>query len=157
MALDVELSEIRDFLAQHAPFEDLPAGELEALVPRLSVQYFRRGSALIARGDDNHSLYILRSGAVDVHDANSSFVDRGEPGGCFGAITLTEGNPSTFNVVAIEDSLALVMPGEVFHDLRARFPDVDHFFDVQRARRMHGAVATQQLSNSGSGVELGTG
>ena len=152
MALDVELSEIRDFLAQHAPFEDLPAGELEALVPRLSVQYFRRGSALIARGDDNHSLYILRSGAVDVHDANSSFVDRGEPGGCFGAITLTEGNPSTFNVVAIEDSLALVMPGEVFHDLRARFPDVDHFFDVQRARRMHGAVATQQLSNSGSAI-----
>ena len=36
MALDVELSEIRDFLAQHPPFDALPAPVLGALPARLT-------------------------------------------------------------------------------------------------------------------------
>ena len=62
MALDVELAEIRDFLAQHAPFDSLPSGVLADLPRRLTVEYHRRGRSIIARGKDNHSLYVLRSG-----------------------------------------------------------------------------------------------
>ena len=43
MALDVELAEIRDFLAQHAPFDSLPSGVLADLPRRLTVEYHRRG------------------------------------------------------------------------------------------------------------------
>ncbi|HYN68483.1 MAG TPA: DUF294 nucleotidyltransferase-like domain-containing protein [Ornithinibacter sp.] len=152
MALDVELSETRDFLAHHEPFDALPDAVLDALPARLSVEYFRRGSRLIERGRDNSHLYVLRSGAAEVHDAQGSLVDRGGEGSCFGSISLTQGNPSTFDVTAIEDSLALLLPAEDFHRLCADHPEVDSFFDAQRASRMRGAVASLQLSSTGSAI-----
>ena len=92
MALDVELTQLRDFLADHEPFDALPPHVLDRLPARMTVQYFRRGSRLIEKGRDNHHLYIVRSGAADVHDPQGTLVDRGGEGACFGSITLTEGN-----------------------------------------------------------------
>ena len=152
MALDVELSEVRDFLAHHEPFDVLPAAVLDTLPARMTIEYFRRGSTLIERGRDNHHLYVLRSGAAEVHDAQGTLVDRGGEGSCFGSISLTQGNPSTFDVTAIEDSLALLLPAEDFHRLCTDHPEVDAFFDAQRASRMSGAVASLQLSSTGSAI-----
>ena len=152
MALDVELSETRDFLAHHEPFDVLPDAVLDALPARMSVEYFRRGTTLIDRGRDNHHLYVLRSGAAEVHDAQGSLLDRGGEGTCFGSTSLTQGNPSTLRVTAIEDCLALLLPAEDFHRLCADHPEVDAFFDAQRASRMSGAVASLQLSATGSAI-----
>ena len=117
MALDVELAEIRDFLLAHPPFESMAPGAVERLVRRLRVEYFRRGTAIMVPGRDNLHLFIVRSGAVDMHDAVGTLVDRGEVGTCFGSTTLLGGNPSTFSVVAIEDTLALVMDAATFAEL----------------------------------------
>ena len=152
MAVDVELSETRDFLARHEPFDVLPAAVLDRLPARMTVEYFRRGTRLIERGRDNVHLYVLRSGAAEVRDARGTLVDRGGEGSCFGSITLTQGNPSTFEVTAIEDSLALLLPAGDFRRLCADFPEVDAFFDAQRASRMSGAVAALQLSSTGSAI-----
>ena len=152
MALDVELTQLRDFLADHEPFDALPPHVLDRLPARMTVQYFRRGSRLIEKGRDNHHLYVVRSGAADVHDPQGTLVDRGGEGACFGSITLTQGNPSTFDVTAREDTLALVLPADDFHRLCADHPDFDAFFDAQRASRMSGAVASVQLSSTGGAI-----
>ncbi|GGL38464.1 cyclic nucleotide-binding/CBS domain-containing protein [Phycicoccus endophyticus] len=152
MALEVELAEVRDFLAQHEPFAGLPAPVLEDLPARMSMRYVRRGAPVIARGEDNHHLVLLRSGAADVHDAQGTLVDRGEAGTSFGSITLTQGNPSTFAVTAIEDCLLLLLPAEDFHALCRAHPDFAAFFDAQRRHRMQGAVAALQLSASGTAI-----
>ncbi len=152
MALDVELSEIRDFLAQHEPFDSLPGEVLDELPSMMTVEYFRRGSKLIARGRDNHHLYILRSGAAEVHDDQGSLVARGGAGSCFGSITITQGNPSTYDVTAIEDCLVLVLPAAEFRLLCAEHRHMADFFDAQRASRMRGAVESLQLSSSGSAI-----
>ncbi|HET6969183.1 MAG TPA: DUF294 nucleotidyltransferase-like domain-containing protein [Ornithinibacter sp.] len=152
MALDVELSETRDFLARHEPFDALPASVLDRLPARMTVQYARRGTKLLERGRDNHHLHVLRSGAVDVHDAQGSLVDRGGEGTCFGSTTLTQGNPSRFDVTAIEDCLVLLLPDEDFQRLCVDHPEVEAFFDAQRRSRMSGAVASLQLSTTGSAI-----
>ncbi|MBP6995350.1 MAG: cyclic nucleotide-binding/CBS domain-containing protein [Phycicoccus sp.] len=152
MALDVELSEIRDVLERHEPFASLPSAVLDQLPRELSIEYFRRGSRLITRGEANARLFILRSGAADVHDADGTFVDRGEEGACFGAITLRQGGASTFDVTAIEDSLALTMPKATFVRLLAAHPAFESFFDAQRQHRMRGAVAALQESSTGGAV-----
>ncbi len=152
MGLEVELSEIRDFLAQHEPFDALPGDVLDLLPAKLDIEYFRRGSTLIARGRDNHHLYVLRSGAVEILDAQGTLVDRGGAGSCHGSITLTQGNPSTFEVTAIEDTLALLVPAEVFRRLCAEHPRVDAFFDAQRRHRMRTAVAELQVGDGTSSV-----
>ncbi len=149
MTPDVELTEIRDFLALHPPFDTLPPPVLDTLPGDLRIEYFRRGTYLVAIGRDNHHLYVLRSGAVDVHDDQGALVDRGEAGACFGSITLVNGNPSMMDALAIEDSLVLVMREETFHALGRDHPEFARFFDLQRKHRMGQAVATQQLSVTG--------
>lgn len=149
---DVELTEVRDFLARHEPFASLPAPELDRLPRRLSIQYFRRGSRLLSCGQASDRLYILRSGAADVHDADGTFVDRGEAGACFGSTPLVTRRPSGFDVTAIEDSLALTMPADVFRQLAADHEPFAAFFDAQRRHRMQGAVAVLQQSVSGGAV-----
>ncbi|KRE44122.1 DUF294 nucleotidyltransferase-like domain-containing protein [Knoellia sp. Soil729] len=152
MALDVELSEMRDFLARHEPFDALPGPVLDTLPAQMSVEYFRRGTRIIERGRDNSHLYVLRSGAAEVRDAQGTLVDRGGEGSCFGAISLTQGNPSTVEVTAIEDSLALLLPAEDFHRLCAEHPDLASFFDGQRFSQLSGAVESLHLSASGSAI-----
>ncbi|GAB4075581.1 DUF294 nucleotidyltransferase-like domain-containing protein [Nostocoides australiense] len=152
MALDVELAEIRDFLAAQEPFADLPQEALTRLVPRLTVEYHRRGTAIMTPGRDSVHLYVVRSGAVDMRDAIGTLVDRGEVGDCFGSTTLLGGNPSTFSVVAIEDTLTLAMGAATFAELCNDHREFGEFFDAQRTRRMAGAVAAKQASASGSAI-----
>ena len=139
MSLEVELAEVREFLAEHAPFSALSLEDLTWLVGRLTVRYFRRGSAIMAPGQDNNSLYAVRSGAVEIRDRAGVLVDRGSDGMCFGATTLLGGNPSQFSATAIEDS-ATPAGGVVER------------FDVQRSARMGAAIASQQLSHQGSAI-----
>jgi CBS domain-containing protein len=152
MALDVELSEVRDFLAQHHPFDTLPRAVLEALPAQLTIRYFRRGTPLIARGADNNHLYVVRSGAIEISDENGTLFERGGEGTTAGSVTLVLGNPSVHEVVAYEDTLALVMESATFYELCRGNPEFAHFFEEQRAQRMGGAVARQQLSSTGSAV-----
>lgn len=116
------------------------------------MQYFRRGTAIMAVGRNNDHLYVVRSGAVDVVNQSGRLVDRGGAGTCFGSTTLVRGNPSRFDVTAIEDVLALVMPGESFHALAREHDDFARFFDSQRASRMSEAVAAQRGADPGASI-----
>jgi CBS domain-containing protein len=151
MALDVELAEVREFLAQHEPFDSLPPAVLDRLPSVMTVEYFRRGSRLASRGHDDHRLFVLRSGAAEVHDAAGDLVDRGGAGWCFAPMT-TQGGPSTFDVTAIEDCLALILSEADFRRLSAEHPQVDAFFDAQRTRTLRGAVDSLQLSSNGNPI-----
>jgi CBS domain-containing protein len=152
MTQDVELTEIRDFLAGTAPFDELPDRLLDQLPRRLTIRYVRRGRALIARGSDNHHLFVVRSGAIEIRDADDNLVERGAEGTCVGSITLVEGNPSTFEVTAIEDTLVLAMDAATFTETTAADEGFRTFFDRQRAARMRGAVAALHVTASGDAI-----
>ncbi|HOF63558.1 MAG TPA: DUF294 nucleotidyltransferase-like domain-containing protein [Dermatophilaceae bacterium] len=149
---DVELAEIRDFLRTEVPFNDLPTTAVDALPGKLKVQYFRRASTILRAGVDNDSLFIVRSGAVELTDATGEFMDRVDVGRSFGSHSLLSGQPSGYTATALEDTLALVMPGPVFHELTAAHPAFAEFFDLQRASRMRGAVATLHMSAMGGAI-----
>ena len=67
-AMDVELSEIRDFLSQHAPFDTLPPDVLSGIPRECTLRYARRGTVVLDVGQQGEGLYVVRSGAVDVVD-----------------------------------------------------------------------------------------
>jgi len=85
-------------------------------------------------------------------NSKGRLVDRGESGTCFGSTTLAGGNPSRFDVTAIEDCLTLVLAADDFHRLSADHPAFARFFDAQRASRMSEAVAALQLSETGTAI-----
>lgn len=152
---DTELSEVADFLAEHAPFDALPGSVRRALPARMTVRYHRRGTSLMAVGVDSHELVIVRSGAIEIRDADGGLVDRGAEGATAGSTTLVGSNPSRFDVVAIEDTLALHLPGEVFHQLSEAHPDFADHFDAERADRLR-AAATSVATNAADEAILRT-
>ena len=143
VALDVELAEIRDFLAAHAPFDCLPDTVLESIPSRLSIGYHRRGTMVLAEGSTPDELLVVRSGAVELRDPDGDLVERGGAGTCIGGAALATDGPQPVTVQAIEDTLVLACPAAVFHDLCERYAEFASFFE-HRAGRLRDAVARQR-------------
>jgi CBS domain-containing protein len=147
--VDVELREVRDFLAEFPPYNALPERVLDGLPARLNVRYFRRGTTIIGAGAPNNSLFILRSGAVDILRPGGELVERADPGTTFGTSSVVSRQPSGYRIVAIEDSLVLVMPGDVFRQLLTARPEVADYFGTGNPDGLKRAVADLEGGQSG--------
>ncbi|QBR94003.1 putative nucleotidyltransferase substrate binding domain-containing protein [Nocardioides euryhalodurans] len=144
MALDVELAEIRDFLAAHAPFDALPAHELSTLPALLEVVYRRRGEVVLPAGEVPEGLLVVRSGAVEARDADGELVQRGGAGTSVGGPALVAGTAQPVTVSAIEDSLLLVLPAAAAGELLARHPALAAALRERGGDRLRGAVEHQR-------------
>ncbi|MCE1178219.1 MAG: DUF294 nucleotidyltransferase-like domain-containing protein [Micrococcales bacterium] len=150
--METELREVRDFLAAHAPFEGLPGRALDRLPAQLTMRYFRRGSTLISVGEANDTVYVLRSGAVDITDASGVLVERSAEGTTVGTSNILRGGRSQHDVRAIEDTLALAMSGDDFRELVREHPDLHRFFVELLASRLRAAVQSQQRTDQGGAI-----
>ncbi|GAA1476128.1 cyclic nucleotide-binding/CBS domain-containing protein [Nocardioides aestuarii] len=154
MALDVELAEIRDFLASHPPFDHVPVEELTPLLSRLSIDYRRRGSLVLAGGSEVSELLVVRSGAVELRDAADRLVERGGAGTTVGGEALVTGAPQSGDVTAIEDTLLLVVPADVLATLRGAHPALTTWFASQAGSLLRQAVARPAPGTTGSTGEV---
>lgn len=148
---DVDIPEVTDFLAEHAPFAAVPHEDLERLGRRLTIRYARRGTHLMSVGRGNDEVFVVRSGAVQINDENGSLLARGGEGTAFGTTALG-GRPSRFDVLAIEDSLLLVMSSDVFSALADEHPTVRDFFSEQREARLRHALQSLPQHDRSSAV-----
>jgi CBS domain-containing protein len=145
--MDAELSAVRDFLASHAPYGALEPPALSSLIATMSAVYARRGTEVIGLGQANDTAYVVRSGAVEIRDSGDDLVERAEEATTFGVSSVRNRAPSAYRMVAIEDSLLLTIPGDVFRGLLAR-PEMARFFDVQSSARLRAAVTATRVSES---------
>lgn len=152
--MDVELVEVRDFLARCAPFDDLPASVLDRLPARLTQRYHRRGSVIVDAGQSNDTLHIIRTGAVEVCDPEGTLLDTRDEGDCFGYSTLVHGGASRYRMDAVADTLLLEMPRETFDELAEKFPSIRDFFG-ERSDRIREDLASARVAAAG-GDALGT-
>jgi CBS domain-containing protein len=152
--MDVELAEVRDFLARCAPFDELPADQLDRIPARLTQRYYRRGTVIVEAGARNDTLHVIRSGAVEVCDPDGTLLDARDEGDCFGYSTLTHSGPSRYRMVAVADSLLLELPVELFDEIAAAHPAFRNFFG-ERSDRIREDLASARLAAAG-GDALGT-
>lgn len=151
MAMDVELAEVRDFLASHPPFDALPEDALARLPARCSVSYARRGTPVLRAGVVNDRLFVVRSGAVDITD-DGRLVDRVGAGGSFGMSALLERAPTRYDVTAREDTLLVTLPQADFDELVASHPSVALHFAATHHRRIKAGLSQLQSHHRGSAV-----
>ncbi|AXH97471.1 DUF294 nucleotidyltransferase-like domain-containing protein [Ornithinimicrobium avium] len=149
--MDVELAEVRDFLAAHPPFDALPPEVLDALPARCTMRYARRGSSVMRAGMSSDRLYVVRSGAVDITDAGQ-LVDRVGEGGSFGMSAILERAPARYDVTAREDALLLTVPQAEVERLVAEHPVVAEHFGATHRDRIRRALGELQQSERGSAV-----
>lgn len=150
--MDVELSAVRDFLAEHEPFAALSDGALDALPGKLVARYYRRGSVLVEHGAANSFLFILRSGSVDILEQSGTLVDRADVGESFGISSVMTGGPSNYRLQAHSDSLCLLLPGEAFAELMASCPEFNRHYLGQQAGRIRAAIESVRTRDAGSAI-----
>jgi CBS domain-containing protein len=149
--MDVELTEVRAFLARHEPFSSLPAEVLDGLPSQLTMRYYRRGSVLCALGEQTQHLFILRSGAVELHDDQGVLYERCGEGTSMALTSLIERRPAIYSFTASEDSLVLLMPAELFHALCEREPVFQQYY-LRRKNRVRAAVEAMHASSHGGAI-----
>lgn len=141
--MDAELTAVRDFLAQHAPFDALPPEALSWTARRLEVIYVRQGEVVLDVGRKSEHLYVVRSGAVELRDDGGRLVDQLGEGGAFGYPSLLTDAPAARRVTTLEDSLLYRLPAGAFHQLRREHGAVDRYFAQAHAARVRAAIEEQ--------------
>lgn len=150
--MDVELREIRDFLAEHAPFDTLPADVLAGIPRQCTLRYARRGTVVLEPGEKGDGLYVVRSGAVDVVDELGGLLERVGTGSAFGMSAVLEERPTRHRCTATEDTLLLVLPTVEFQRLAAQHPTFHSFYVGSHHDRLSKAIAHLQQATSGTTV-----
>jgi len=138
--MDVELIEIRDFLASHHPFDLLPEEVLERLPKKLSVRYFRRGTPFPPRDDEPACLYIVRRGAVELRDERGELVGKLAEGDLCTMHCRPEDPATALTGATAEDTLVYLLPCAELDRLRREHPDFADHFDRSIAERLRKAL-----------------
>lgn len=151
--MDIELIEIRDFLAATPPFDQLPPEALDALPEALELRYVRRGTQVLSIGDRNDRLHIVRSGAIDVTDKDGVLLARAGEGDIFGERSVLRGGEVHTNTRSIEDTLLYELPDEQFKALLREHKRFAYYYEPTDNVRLHEAVQPQ-LEADDSGFNL---
>ncbi len=152
--MDVELIEIRDFLASHHPFDLLPEEVLEHLPKQLSVRYFRRGTQFPPKDADQPYLYILRRGAVDLRDERGELISKLAEGDlCPSPCGLQDFPAALFSGNTAEDTLAYLIPCSEMERLREKHKSFAAHFEHTVAERLRNALnVIKEGPASGTGL-----
>ncbi len=151
--MDVELLEIRDFLANYHPFALLPAGVLDRLPQKLKVRYFRRGVDFPPKDPDQPYLYILRRGAVELCNPSGDLVSKLAEGDLCAMDCQAAEMGLKFTGTTVEDTLCYLLPCAELSRLRDEYPDFAAFFDHSQRDRLRKAlnlVQTDQITSGGN-------
>ncbi|PRQ11222.1 histidine kinase [Corynebacterium sp. 13CS0277] len=148
--MSVEVEEVRHLLDTVEPFCHLPGDVLDDIAHHMTLSYVRRGTTIIAVGNPNDELYMIRSGAVDIVDDSGVLLDRRDQGRCFGYSTIMGENISRYDMVAVEDTLLIALARPHVEKLVGAHADVARYFSSQSARMR--AAATQLRQEPGSDV-----
>lgn len=138
--MDIELVEIRDFLASHPPFDQLPEEALEKLPKAMNIRYFRRGSHFPPTDADQSYLYVVRQGAVEMRDAEGELVSKlGEGDMC--TFPCQEDSPDApFAGTTVEDTLVYLLACDELNKTKADNDDFREHFDQTVSQRLRKAL-----------------
>ena len=151
--MDVELIEIREFLAQHPPFAYLHARVLDGVPRYLTIRYLRRGSDFPPSGDEQAAVWIVRTGAVELRDHSQTLLEKLGEGDLYATPCLDDSSLPGHSGKVIEDSLFYLLPCPIFQELRRQHPDFDRHFERDLHTRLrHAIVQLQQRQGSTSSL-----
>ena len=138
--MEIELIEVRDFIATQHPFDLLTMDQLNAMTEKLEMRYIRRGKCFPPKDNKIPYLYIMRTGAVELRDAENKLIGKlGE-----GDIYTTECQLIDFNKssshLTLEDSLIYQLPCTDLKLLCKQSEVFSHHFEADLTERLQKAA-----------------
>jgi len=142
--MEIELQEIRDFIAQHPPFDVLDDETLDGLPKNLTIRYFRQGATFPDSAIDNKNLYIIRSGAIEIRNQDAQLVDKLAEGDVYFLDEQLDENNNKFNGVSVEDTLVYLLGYKELECLQNQHTDFNRQFNQSINDRLRHAVQLTQ-------------
>ncbi|PEN15256.1 cyclic nucleotide-binding protein [Longibacter salinarum] len=136
----IEIIEIADFLSSTPPFTELNDDGIRTAARSIDITYAPSGSVVLDIGDAPEALFLIRSGAVELHNDADVLVARLGEHEFFGYPSLLTGAPASRRVTTIEDTLLYHIPEALFDRCRSESDAFDRFFARAHAERVHDAV-----------------
>ena len=102
-------------------FSRMEDGERQKLLPLFETQLFEAGDWIVKRGDLNQSLYVVASGRCQVKDGDKVVSDL-HVGDGIGEMSLLARQPATFDVIALERTVALSLTRAKFDEVAVNHP-----------------------------------
>ena len=149
------MEEIARFLAQHPPFDGLPAELLAQTAAAVEIEFFPRGTRILRQGGEpSRYLHLIVKGTVELRqaagDGASELVETLTLGETFGQLSLLSGAPHLWDAVAREDVLAYLIPADQVDRLRHR-PGFEALLARRAGDRLRHAIAA---STAGASLDL---
>lgn len=107
------------FLRAATIFSDIDEEKLVHIATALEEYVFEPDEEIFHKGDDSHSMYIVETGRVKVHDDDLVFTEL-TSGQAFGEYSLIEASKRSATVTAVEKSHLLRLDKEVFYEVMSQ-------------------------------------
>ncbi len=150
--MDIELIEIRDFLAGHHPFDALPETVLARLPAEMTVHYLRRGAQFPPPGSDSDALWVVRRGAIELRGQAGELLDKLGEGDCYSPSPKGGLTQPGQQVHAAEDTLLYRLPRQRLDGLRDAYAEFERAFVKSATERLAGAI--ERLRSAASEAAL---
>ena len=141
--MEAELLEIKDFISQYPPFDELPDETLVEISNSVEVSYYRADSDILNVSDMITDFYIIRSGVVELYRRNGNLYNRLDQGQLFGQMGLLTNNKVRFPAKAVKDSLIYCIPEDLFHQLCDQHDVFADFVEAEDSTRLKQAVESK--------------
>ncbi|WP_076408837.1 DUF294 nucleotidyltransferase-like domain-containing protein [Shewanella sp. UCD-KL12] len=138
--MEVELLEIRNFIRQYPPFDQLPEKALIEVSKSVEISYYRADSMIIEFNDKIHDLFMIRSGVVEVYRRTGELYNRLDQGGLFGQMGLLTSNKVRYPAKSLKDTLLYCIPENIFDEFCERYDAFADFVEVEGSVRLQQAV-----------------
>ncbi|MFM2588070.1 DUF294 nucleotidyltransferase-like domain-containing protein [Vibrio sp. TBV020] len=145
--MEAELLEIKNFLSQHPPFDELEDDVLNYVTKHVEISYYREETPVIHFGDEIHDLYMVRSGIIEVYRRKGELYNRLDEGALFGQMGLLTNNKVRFPAKAMKDSLLYCIPEVVFQELYENHEAFADFVEVEDNARLRQTVSNSNEQN----------
>jgi CBS domain-containing protein len=140
--MEIELIEIRDFLAERTPFDSLPGEALDGLPRQVQIRYLRRGSVFPPADADGSFLYLVRTGAIECRDRDGALTGKLGEGDLYtDACFLVELAPH-IQANVMEDCLLYLLSCETIKKLGQLYPDFAGYMSDSLQARLKQAVSS---------------
>jgi len=140
--MEIELAEIRDFIAEHSPFNVLSIEQLNEVTNNISIRYYRRGNEFSFLDKDQPYFFILRTGAIEFRNKENSLIDKFAEGdysyqGCMSTSFEEERNGTL-----VEDTLVYILPCDFINKIKKQHNEFDRLLTQSINERLKHAVNT---------------
>lgn len=147
--MEVELIEIRQFLAARNPFSYLSDEILDKLPEDMEIRYLRRGSEFPPR---ENSMYMVRSGAIEIVDEDGELCEKLGEGDLYSVGCQLIDFGSCKGGHAAEDTLLYMLPCQRLKALCKESEVFSQHFSASVKERLKRAVSTMQEANTSGDI-----